>query len=254
MLYLKNKNEISLDSFQRFDASNWDELKNRISYKLVNKKVFHASEDVDDIVYEDCMDLSKVYIVTEVSRDRKNIISYTLKHQDLERFQKDTDELYLQVYSNYLRDTNRRIRTLKEDVLAHEILYPLMGSKKDITLSGVNMLIEDSSEYKDNVLFVTNKYNVFGTSYMLDHSTLNKVHDRMGCDFYIIPTSVHQFMCVSRDYVTKGKDSMEVEDDLLDMLYKMNSENKNTEDILSYRIYLYLHDDGHILFPIKQKL
>ena len=64
MLYLKNKNEISLDGFQRFDASNWDELKNRISYKLVNKKVFHASEDVDDIVYEDCMDLSKIYIVT----------------------------------------------------------------------------------------------------------------------------------------------------------------------------------------------
>ena len=77
MLYLKNKNEISLDSFKRFDASNWDELKRRISYKLVNKKVFHAQEDVDDIVYEDCMDLSKVYIVTEVSQDRKNIISYS---------------------------------------------------------------------------------------------------------------------------------------------------------------------------------
>ena len=116
------------------------------------------------------------------------------------------------------------------------------------------MFIEDSSNYKDNILFVTNKYNVFGTSYMLDHSTLNEIYNRMGCNFYIIPTSVHQFMCVSRDYVTKDKDPMEVEDDLLDMLYKMNSENKNTEDILSYRIYLYLHDDGHILFPIKQRL
>ena len=254
MLYLKNKNEISLDSFQRFDVNNWDELKKHISYKLVNKKVLHASEDVDDIVYQDCMDLSKVYIVTEISQDRKKVISYVLKHQDLEHFQKDTDELYTQVRNNYLQDTNKRIRTLKEDVLAHEVLYPLMKSKKDITVSEENMFIEDSSNYKDNILFVTNKYNVFGTSYMFDHSTLNEIYNRMGCNFYIIPTSVHQFMCVSKDYVTKDKDLMEAEDDLLDMLYKMNSENKNTEDILSYRIYLYLHDDGHILFPIKQRL
>ena len=254
MLYLKNKNEVSLDKFQRFDTNSWDELKERISYKLVNKKVFYAQEDANDIVHEDCMDLSKVYIVTELSQDRKNIISYVLKNQDLERFGKNREELYMQVHSNYLNDKHKRIHTLKEDALAHEILYPLMKDLSKVSLSGINMLIEDSNEQRDNVLFVTNKYNVFGTSYMLDKATLKEVHDRMQDDFYIVPTSVHQFLCVSCKYVTKQRDTYEVEDDLLDMLYTMNTENKNTEDILSYRIYRYIADDGEVLFPIKQQI
>lgn len=254
MLYLKNKNEPSLDNFQRFDSSNWDELKERISYKLVNKKVFHASEDTENMVYEDCMDLTKVYIVTELSQDRKNIISYMLKNQDLERFGKNKEDLNSQVRDNYQNDRNKRIRTLKEDALAHEVLYPLMKDLSKVSLNGVNMLIQDSDETKDNVLFVTNKYNVFGTSYMLDKTTLKEIHDRMKDDFYIIPTSVHQFLCVSHKYVTTNKDTYEAEDDLLDMLYTMNSENKNTEDILSYRIYRYIDDDGEVLFPIKQQL
>ena len=254
MLYLKNKNEVSLDNFKRFDASNWDELKKRISYKLVNKKVFHAQEDIDDLVYEDCMDLSKVYIVTELSQDRKHILSYMLHKQDLERFDKDANELCLQVYSNYLRDKHKRIKTLKEDVLSHEVLFPLMQNFDKASLNGSNMLIQDSNGYRDNILFITNKYNVFGTSYMLDETTLNEIYDRMQCDFYIIPMSIHQFMCVSKDYVTQNKDAYEAEDDLLDMLYELNENNKDAEDILSYKIYLYLHDDGNILFPIKQQL
>lgn len=254
MLYLKNKNELSLDGFKRFDASDWDALKRRISYKLVNKKVFHAQGDTENIVYTDCMDLSKVYIITELSQDRKNIISYALHNQDLEKFNKDRDELYMQVYSNYLQDKSKRIRTLKEDVLSHEPLFPLMKNMDNVMLSGSNMLIEDTSENCDNVLLVTNKYNVFGASYMTDPTTLREIYKRMKSNFYILPMSTHQFMCVNKSYITRNKDMYEAEDDLLDMLYSLNTENKNTEDILSYKIYEYLADDGEILLPIKQQL
>lgn len=254
MLYLRNKNELSLNNFKRFDTSDWDSLKKRISYKLVNKKVFHAQKDTEDIVYTDCMDLSKIYIVTEVSQDRKNIISYALHNQDLEKFNKDRDELYLQVYSNYLRDKTKRIYTLKEDALSHEPLFPLMKNFDNVSLTGSNMLIEDTSKTRDNILIVTNKYDVFGASYMTDPTTLKEIYNRMRSNFYILPMSIHQFMCVNKSYITRDKDVYEAEDDLLDVLYSFNTENKNTEDILSYKIYEYLADDGETLWPIKQRL
>lgn len=254
MLFLTSKNEDSLDNFKRFNANSWEDLKTRISYKLVNKKVFHASINAEELVYEDCMDLSKVYIVTELTQDRKKMMSYALKNSDLEKFDKKLEDVVEQVHKNYKQDRTRRIRTLKEDILSHETMYPLMNSIKDVMLQGANALIEDSSESNDNVLVITNKYNVYGASYMLDFNTLEEVYQRMKSSFYIIPLSVHQFMCVNDKYISKNKDLYEAEDDLLDMLFEINSSSKKEEDILTYRIYHYMADDGKIIFPIKQQL
>ena len=51
-----------------------------------------------------------------------------------------------------------------------------------------------------------------------------------------------------------NKDVDEIEDDLLDMVYKINTDNKYDEDILSYRIYYYSTEDGESLLSIKQNL
>ena len=254
MLFLTSKDEKSLDNFKRFNTDSWEDIKTRISYKLVNKKVFHASDNAEDTVYEDCMDLSKVYIVTELTQDRKKMLSYSLKNSDLERFDKKLEDIVDQVHANYLNDRTKRIRTLKEDILSHEKMYPLMQSMKDVMIQGANALIEDSSEDGDNVLVITNKYNVYGASYMVDFNTLEEVYERMQSSFYIIPLSVHQIMCVSDKYISRNKKLYEAEDDLLDMLFEINSSSKKEEDILTYRIYHYMADDGKVIFPIKQKL
>lgn len=256
MLFLKNKEENSLDNFKRFDPSNWDELKLRLSYKLVSRKVFHSSNDIEDFVYKDSMDLTKVCIVSEVSQNRKNIISYALKQEDLKKFDMTEEEVIEQTNENYHNDRLLRIRSLKEDAVSRETMAPLMTDFDCMSLSGPNQLIEDYDEDKhhDNVLIASNKYNVFGASYMLNQDFLNLIYNRMKGAFYILPMSVHQIMCVSKDYVTKNKDAYEAEDDLLDMLFEINSKNKNVEDILSYKIYEYLPDDGCKLFAIKQNI
>lgn len=254
MLYLKNKNETSLDNFKRFNANDWEDIKTRITYKLVSKNVFHSNSESNEIVYEDCMDLTKVYIVTEVSEDRKNIISYPLKKKDVENLNIKPKDVFLQVRENYNKDRKRRIRTLTEDILARETLYPIMKNLENAMLSGNHALIEDSTESNDNVLIITNKYNVFGASYMLDIHTLRDIYKRMNSNFYMLPLSVHEVMCISQKYITKDRDMYEAEDDLLDMLYNINSKNSNIENVLSYKIYEYIADDGEAIIPIKQNI
>jgi hypothetical protein len=62
-------------------------------------------------------------------------------------------------------------------------------------------------------------------------------------------------MCIKNGFVLKKNSNREeVEDDLLDMIYKINIKNKNSDDILSYRLYYYSIEDGEKLISIKQQL
>lgn len=254
MLYLTNKNEPDLTSFSRFDVNDWEQIKQHITYRTMNKKVFDVQKNKENIVHEDVMDLSIVCIVNELSQDRKSVLSYTLTKEDLEKFGKTEEEVLEIAKDNIAKDTNKRIHTFKQDVIAKEVMYPLMRFPNGAMMGGANALIEDSADDKDNVIIVTNKYNVYGASYMFDYNTLDEVYKRMKDSFYILPLSIHQLMCVSSKYVTKDKNMFEAEDDLLDMLYEINSNNKKEEDILTYRMYYYAADDGCTLISIKQKL
>ena len=83
---------------------------------------------------------------------------------------------------------------------------------------------------------------------------LEEVYDRFNQEnFYVLPISVHQVMCVRKGYADHDgqKPLYEVEDDLLCMVEGINDNgNKDWKDILSYKIYYYLGDDGKRLFPI----
>lgn len=256
MLYLKPKNEVDLSSFTRFDVDNWDQLKQHITYKLINTKSFNLQDNNENIIHENKMDLTLVYSVSELSSDRKYVLYYSLTKDDLKKFGKTEEEVYEIAKDNVQNDRHRRLRTFKEDHIAREVLYPIMRFPEGAMLqgNGANALIEDSSDTCDNILTITNKYNVYGSSYMFDFNVLREVKARMRSNFYIIPLSVHQLMFVSENYVLQNKDRFEVEDDLFDMIYEINSKNKNAEDILTYRMYHYSTEDGERLFCLKQIL
>ena len=253
MLFLKPKSVTDLTSFKRFDVNDWDQLKGHITYKLMNTKKFNVMDNNDNIIHSNKMDLTLIYIVTELSDDRKYIMSYSITKEDLEKYNKTEDEIFQIAKQNIEYDRHRRVRTLKEDSIAKEMLYPLMNFPEGVALQSANALIEDSSQYYDNILTITNKYNVYGSSYMFDFNLLREIKSRMNSNFYIIPMSVHQLMFVSEKYVTKNRDKYEVEDDLFDMIYEMNTKNK-AEDILTYRMYHYSTEDGEILFNMKQNI
>jgi len=255
MLHLSQRYETSLNSFKRFDPNDWDQLSKRITFRLMNKKVFSATYD-EDILHQNCLDLTKVFIVSELSDDRKYISSYDLKEKDLENFNKDEKDLFTIISDNIKNDATVRIQRFTENITAREVMYPLIKIPSNSSIaSSSSSLIQDFSEKedKDNILILTNKYNVYGASHMFNFKALSEVYNRIKGNFYIVPTSIHEVMCVSEDYVCINKTLSQAEDDLLDMLYEMNDKNDD-ENVLSYKIYKYYADDGHILMPIKQSL
>ena len=94
----------------------------------------------DNIIHSNKMDLTLIYIVTELSDDRKYIMSYSITKEDLEKYNKTEDEVFQIAKQNIEHDRHRRVRTLKEDSIAKEMLYPLMNFPEDLLNLKLNLL------------------------------------------------------------------------------------------------------------------
>ncbi len=261
MLFLHSKENDNLESFERFNVDNWDEVKQRITYKVINKKALNLLENSKKIIHEDNMDLTKVCMISELSHDRKNLNCYILTVDDCKRFNKTAKEIISIANTNIGNDKKRRIGGFKDDLMNVEVLAPIASFPEHSMIqvpssNSSGLLIGDKEEDgSESIIIVGNKYSVFGASYMLDFNTLNTVRDRFNDNFYIIPVSIHKFMCLKKSFLLKKNPNIdEMEDDLLDMIYKINTRNQNVDDILSYRLYYYSIEDGEKLISIKQQL
>lgn len=250
-------NETDMSNFKKINTSSWETIKDNVRIRLMNHKyVSHYG----DIVFRKSMDLAITFSIQEKSKDG-SILSHMLTFQDLSNYNISEDELYTVAIHNMGTDRKRRMLTVKEHMLSKNTLYPLLkvphGSMLALGMGQNDMGIieEETEDGTCNVLVLTNKQNVFGAGYMLVPEILRNVYEKFDYEnFYILPMSVHYVICVRSGYVTDEgeKPFYEVEDDLLDTIEQINENTEESwENILSYRIYYYLGDDGNRLMAIK---
>lgn len=253
---MKYSNETDLSNFKKINSLSWDELKDKILIRLVNGKTIDKYGK--DIAYTKYLDLEITYTVQEVKNE--TVLSHMLTNQEIKEMGVSLDEVQLAAFHNTGSDRKRRIFTFKESVLKDNPMFPVMSMPKGYMGVGDSGqtpgYIEDvdMESGQENVLVITNRLSAFGSSYMIIPSMLEEVYDRFNQEnFYVLPISVHQVMCVRKGYADHDgqKPLYEVEDDLLCMVEGINDNgNKDWKDILSYKIYYYLGDDGKRLFPI----
>ena len=84
---------------------------------------------------------------------------------------------------------------------------------------------------------LTNKSKIYGASAILDKATMNKIADKLGSGFAIIPSSVHEVIILT------VVDNMDV-NDLKSMIGTVNTEQLEAKDILSDHPYIYNKKSG----------
>ena len=97
----------------------------------------------------------------------------------------------------------------------------------------------DSVPEKDRVYVISNKYEFFGANALLYKDVIAKVAKNIGTDCYILPSSVH-------DLVVLSKESFSEASKLINLVKETNSEHVRLSDRLSDSIYLYSIVDGSI--------
>ena len=84
---------------------------------------------------------------------------------------------------------------------------------------------------------LTNESMCFGAGMLFIDSILRKVVETIGCDFYILPSSVHELLFVPVDNFEEDEDIEEIEDRLLGMVWEVNHTQVEPQERLSNHIY-----------------
>ena len=255
---MKYRDETDIQNFKKIDASSWDTLKDDVYIRLMNRK--YVNQYGNNVAHIPFMDLALTFSVQEKSKD--TILSYLLTNEDLKSFGVNAEAVRDAALHNTSHDRKKRVMTFKESTLKSNPMFPILQVPPGTMMGtgGRSMadcgFIQDKDEESgmDNILILGNKTDTFGASYMASGEVLDEIYNRFNENFYIVPLSIHQVMCVRASYATRNgtKPSYEVDDDFLDMIEAFNdSNNKSWKDILSYKIYYYFGDDGKRLFLIK---
>jgi len=207
-----------------------DMMQDKVTPMLINGK---ANRDMlQSVPHVQVEDLAMIFKVDLKMPGSSGIGTMKVKNEMLERWGISKEELYSRAISN--------VQKYDAPVLApmSEMVFELStGSDSD-----TNLLVnpERISDYENEAMFVlTNESRHHGTAALVCPEVMNKVHELIPEGFYILPSSIHETLIVSKDCEISPKH-------LGQMVREINHEMVDREDILSDRVYEYDKDLGKI--------
>ena len=194
----------------------FDKIKDKICFRLVNKELnLSLLEDTPHIIFQN--DLAVIFYIL-VKNAEDGIQSITIKNSAMALWDIDTMQLYDLAAENTRRIFGIKLMTIG-DMLGQQFL---------------NDLIEESPMY-----VATNNECLFGANIMLYNDVLEEFADKIGMDFYIIPSSVHECIFVPLN------NNMDVSE-IIKMIFEVNTTAVADEEVLSYSVYIYTKADGQL--------
>jgi hypothetical protein len=268
-------------------SEDFEELKSYIYLRLFNKENLPFDCNINSVPHRTMLDCAITYCVqqkTYIDRE-KGVNCYLIKNEDIERWDVSIDELHNIAYENTRQKNNARVETLQKHVSRYHILSPINELSKEINFScdvspsnpkrlrhtlfenaqygqmpmqsNINLTRfiqsgSDKEEDVENLLIISNRNMNFGAVNMFFSDVTDKVYETFDEDFYMLPLSIHEILCVRKSFANRDNDNFrETEEDLLDMVEQINDHVlSKTFDILSYNIYLHIHGDN-CTFMIK---
>lgn len=216
---------------RNFDVSrikDFSNVKQKICYKLVNAEKNAAR--LEEVPHRLWQDLAVIYYVP-VSIESVNVFSSIMvDNKMMESWGVDEDTLYRQACMN-------TPKLFKAEIM------PLSEVLKDMS-KGMDDSEEGMPEVMDSAdmpqLYVaTNDRKINGASVLLYDGVLEGFAEQTGGDFYILPSSIHETLFLP---ATPDVD----ENDLPEMVCRVNAGCLDPDEILSDNAYLYHAEDGSV--------
>lgn len=217
-----------------FDASlvtDFSACKERICYKLVNAdRNRELLADAPHIIV--CDDLAVLFYIL-VSNDGEGTATITVRNNMTDLWGVDEDELFKIALINTQRLFRGSVMSMASVMM--ELLSDRMDEEN--TKEFYDMVVSDEDMVPMYVCTNTQKIN--GAGVLLYKDLLKEFADRVGSDFYILPSSVHEILLVP---VSK---EMQIEY-LRSMVREVNATQVAPEEVLSDNVYIYRREDDKI--------
>ena len=198
----------------------WEAAKTRIRAKLVNREMNCGF--LKKVPHRDFLDLAVIYYVTLDGLSESGTAAFTVSDGNMEIWKKEEDDLYQMAVSNMRLDG----KPVFEDM--EEILRSM------IPVGGCPFT---SKALKVRMYVLTNPQKIFGAAELLDENTLRGIGDKLGSDFAVLPSSVHESIIIPADVSAAYQE-------LAEMVTDINRNVVSVEERLSDHVYLYGRKEG----------
>lgn len=213
--------------------SDYEAVKDRICFKLINAE--KNRELLKDVPYVPLMDLAIVfYILVDQCVDgnatalvRNNMLSVWGNPA--------IDDIYDIAKSNTQRLFRGHVASMME------VMTGIIAENDNVDPELVDAFFS-MDVYEDNFMpmFVaTNKSKINGATVILYDGLLKKFAEKVGGDFYILPSSLHEVILLP------ATGDMDV-DYLIDMVRTVNATEVAPEEVLSDSVYKYIADEDRM--------
>ncbi len=198
----------------------WEAAKPHIRAKLVNREM--NRELLKKVPHRDFLDLAVIYYVTLDGLLESGTAAFTVSDGNMEVWKKEEGELYQMAVSNMRLD-------------GKPVFEDMEGILRGMIPVGVCPFAGKALKVRMYVL--TNRGKIFGAAELLDENTLRGIGDKLGSDFAVLPSSVHESIIIPADVSAAYQE-------LAEMVTDINRNVVSVEERLSDHVYLYERKEG----------
>ena len=210
--FLANENKPDIDVSILTD---YDSVKDKIMCRLINAE--RNSEYLADKPHILIEDLAVVYCV-DFGENENGRMSAPITNALLSQYRIGAEELYTVAMDNLSRSS-------MEFMSMRDKLIKMMGPE------AAAMIPETEADSPD-MYILTNGNNNFGAAAVLDRDTMDHISERIGGNFFVLPSSVHEVIILPmRDDIDRA--------DLENMVQEVNMTQVSAEEQLSDHVYAY---------------
>lgn len=197
-----------------------------IVFSLVN--AYDNQKLLKDVPHRRIADLAIIYRV--VCIDEQGRASTVIHNNLAEEFNKTEEELYEMAYNNMKQNYPITLDTLGSQAFSSLIS---LFTDEDGNIS--NLDFENIELDSDDLYVLSNSRYLYGATAILFDNVLETIANKFDSDLYIIPSSIHELIIASKDYI----DSQGNIDYFIDMISEVNAMSVNVKDRLSNQLYWY---------------
>ncbi len=221
-IYDENCHKFNMDFTFFMD---YHQVKDRVMYKLLNYE--QNRQLLEEVPYRRFLDLAVVFYV-EINHDDLGYGSVLIHNNHLDVWNITEKELYEAAREN----TPKRLKYQFSSM--EGIVDELFGT----------ILHQDILESEDtpghDMYVLTNCNMLFGASCMMYEGLIRKISEKLDCNLYILPSSIHELIIIPQDGFAESKK------ELCALVRYVNENQVEQVDRLSDCVYEYIREKDEI--------
>jgi hypothetical protein len=192
-------------------------IKDNIVFQVVNTEA--NKEMLEYMPHRGYLDLSVIYKWV-LSSDKNNFTSGFITNDFAKNLGLTEEELF-----GLAKENTKRIMPSKTDTI-YNIIQQIIGIEETDVLTAP----------KEDMYVITNEQGINGATSILYEETMHDLSQKLDCDLYILPSSIHEVI------VVPASSDSPIPNELAGMVSEVNFSEVDVSERLSNQVYLYDKD------------